>query len=471
MIIQADFQQGAWISALQDLERYFVARREFDPNPMDVIEDAIYRESLFNAALIIAAAPKVSSQVYGYIEYIKSQMGDFFDSELAHLVDEVNRTIDEMGLDTLLNAKLLSSPFSDLGAQRTIDWKALGVQWKVTFDNDFVTNSVAEEFCAFMQIIQVELALTKTDLHLIGNTMNFSVSLSNEIKEPVVIRHNRGEYEWRLFLPVLDNDAKDFRMHNAQMSTTVQFVLNLISLLPKEEFKGIYFKLFENNGLAQKTVSANSYQRMYRRLVDQKQFEEAQRSNFESVDHPVLLSQHPALNAEDSLSPKYDQEAAKDRIRIRYEKSLKPIQITFDKLIKDEKFHDLVRQLRKDGWLDWQILMSLTNAVCNYKANLLVQGKQYVTHESFAKDFNKGFQSFFDEEESLSNYVDIPFEEIRSDLKHQLELLSIHVLPSFDLESKSEKPDVKGIKEMLQKRFNFMTDDTSGENPLAVIST
>jgi len=89
----------------------------------------------------------------------------------------------------------------------------------------------------------------------------------------------------------------------------------------------------------------------------------------------------------------------------------------------------------------------------------------YLNDKEWLKDFQKVLKGISQKDET-ENYVEIPLNEIIGQkLDFQLEQVSIYVLGSFGLENKSRFPNSKAIRELLNERFNFETDDVIEMSP------
>lgn len=465
MVFHADFRQGAWISALENLESYILARDHFDAAPLDIDQDEALRKSLIEASVILSLGPEISPQISGYIEYQKTSMGQFYTDFLEDLVNGVKIYRNTKGVNEIIENKLNDSPFSDLGKKRTISWEALGITWKITFTNDFTYNSIAEEFCAVIQIIIVEMALSTNDFCLIKSQVEIELEISNELKEPEHLPSNT-QHLWKVSLPVLEpNEKDDISRYYASISSIVWKVLDEISLLPSEEFENTFSSLFEKQSLGSKTLSINSYQRIYRKLRAEDNFNQAQRMNFQPVDYVIKTVENRALSWNESLSFKYDEDQSKKNIELRYKNGNKVIHLTLEKLKQDQRFKELIHLYRSKGWSDWKIVMSLTNVVVDYKSKLSLEHETFTNEEAYFGAVQKRFHEILKLDEG-ENYVEIPFDLIKDGLEKQFKMLSIQVLKSYGLESKSETPDYIAISEFLNKRFKFDTDDVPEISPL-----
>jgi hypothetical protein len=202
LLLHYDFKQGSWISYLQAFENYVTARNEFDPTVFDPETDKLCRKTLVECAFILGLTPIMSNQLSGFIEYEKVRMGQLYDDFLKESVEFIKKEQGTIGLNELVARKLENPPINDIGQRRTISWKTFGCQWSIEFENDFITNSVAEEFAALIQIIQSEIDLRDVDFHLTIGRIIIRIELIETPKGPEQLPSN-SEYLWKVFLPVL----------------------------------------------------------------------------------------------------------------------------------------------------------------------------------------------------------------------------------------------------------------------------
>lgn len=91
LIFHADFKQGAWISALDDFEKYISARIEFNPNNLDMSEDLTFRNALLDLACILAAATAIHPDVAVFIEHQKATMGCLYTDHVKDISDNLTK--------------------------------------------------------------------------------------------------------------------------------------------------------------------------------------------------------------------------------------------------------------------------------------------------------------------------------------------------------------------------------------------
>jgi hypothetical protein len=469
ILFHADFKQGSWISALSDFEDYIGIRTELDPAEFNPYTDEILKKSIVEESFILGLMPLISNQLSGFVNYEKTKMGELYTDFLKDSVEYSASLVPEIGLQELLSRKLNSPPIDDIGEIRVISWKTFGCLWNVEFANDFVTNSIAEEFVALIQIIQSDIALNEIDFHLTKGIIRLRIEIVTSLKSPEQLP-SKDEYLWKVFLPLLESkEASDKNMHYGAITASFKIILNEISLLEDEVFQERFEGLFKK-GLGNKAFIINSYQREYRMVFSEERFLASLRNKFKSEFAPIEYYESASLSSNINESEFYNYEQSIKNIRSRYKNSLRAIHFTLKRLKLSEEFNEKVAKFREDGWLDWQILLALFNTVIDLKAkNILVQnGKKYSSDSEWLEDLQKTLETIMNLDEK-ETYIEIPLDIIYGEnFDRQMYLLPIHVLRSFKLESKSRFPNPNALRLFLNEKFRFDTNDVKELSPFGI---
>lgn len=375
----------------------------------------------------------------------------------------------DTSLKDLLEVKLSDKPLNDVGKKRIVRFNALGSTWQISFNNDYETTPIAEEFCGIIQVMLSEIALSKYDFHLLKSSI---IKLELEINPGYLAPEqlpSHEEFEWKVFLEFFDSaDSKEINMHTARSSVAVMYILDEISLLPKEEFKELFNKLFTESDLAGKTLVLGSYQRMYRYVFKQKRFDRLQRQHFEPVDvfFLNLPNVNPVMEWKNDISQKYNQQEALRNIQQRFKNSHQCIYLTIEKLKQNKKFSAFVNELRIKGWVDWQILIAMMNFMVSYKTRIEISNQSFETEENYREAFDELFHKLRHTDEK-DCYIEFPLEAFDSEgFKFQVNHTFVIILHSFGLENKLRFPNFSAVKEFLDIRFNMKNDKVNDNNPL-----
>lgn len=466
LLLHSDFKQGSWISYLQAFENYVAARNEFDTSDFDPETDELLRKTLVECSFILGLTPIISNQLSGFIDYEKVRMGQLYNDFLKESVEFIQKEQNSIGLNKLVARKLENPPVNDIGSKRTIRWMAFGSHWNVEFENDFISNSIGEEFAALIQIIQSEIALSEIDFHLTKGRINIKIELVEIPKGPEQLPSN-SEYLWKVFLPVLKSkEPKEKNLHYAAITVSFQMIFDELSLLPHDDFQDKFHSLFKA-GLGNKALTINAYQRAYRDLISEDKFKESMRNKFASELLNIEQHESETLSAKKNDSPYYKHDDSINNIKGRYQNCIGVIHLTLERLKQSQVFNRELSRLKGEGWLDWQIILALYNNIVDLKAkNLLAQnGKKYATEEEWLEDFQKTFHEIRFKDES-ETYFEIPISElIGQNLEIQLNQISAHVLKSFGLENKSRFPIFEALRSFLNERFRFQKDEVEELSP------
>ena len=466
LMLHYDFKQGSWMSYLQVFEDYLFTRNQFDLSGFDPETDELLRKTLAECAFILGLTPSITNQLSGFIDYEKIKMGQVYSNLLKDSVDNIEKGQSVIGLNELVFRKLENSPINDIGSIRIISWKAFGSEWNIEFVNDFLTNSVGEEFTSLIQIIQSEIILSDIDFHLIKGRIHIKIELVEAIKNPEQTPSN-SEYLWKFFLPVLESkQPKESNMHYAAITASFQMVLNELSLLPQDNFHDEFHNLFKE-GLDHKALNIIAYQRAYRFLVSEDKFKESMRNKFESEIVNIEQYESETLTSKKNDSKLYNNYDSIENIKGRYQNCIVAMHLTLERLKKSDLFNVELIRLKGEGWLDWQIVLALYNNIVNLKAkNLLGQnGKTYINDKEWLEDFKQTLDEIRLKDET-ETYVEIPISElIGQNLEIQLQQLAINVLKSFGLENKSRFPNFDALRLFLNEKFRFQEDEVEELSP------
>ncbi len=460
LLMYSDFKQGSWLSALIDFEYYIGVRTELDPNEFDPFTDDLLGKTLSEGTFILALTPIISTQLSGLIDNEKKKMGQFYHDFIEDGLLFIEQEQNKIGLKELVSRKLDNPPINDIGEKRNISWKAFGSFWNIEFKNDYLNNSIAEEFCSLIQIIQADIALSEIDLHLTEGTIRIYIEHNDE---PKVIEQlpSNSDFRWKVYLKAIESvlpEAKN--KHYASITASFQMILNELSVLPKDRFTDLFISLFKN-GLGNKTLIINAYQKEYRGILTSEKFSESMRNKFNPETLEINQFESPMLSKKKDLSPLYDLEHSLENISRRYKKSFKSIHLTLARLLKSEEFPAKYRTLKNDGWLDWQIALALFNNIIDLKAkNILNQnGKTYSSDDERVVDLQNTFTELTKISEK-ETYVEIPVKELIGDnLDIQIDKVPIYTLNSFGLQNKTMFPNSKAVRQFLNDRFRFDKDE------------
>lgn len=464
LVLWADFQQGAWISCIEDFRSFIHSRFEFKPDPS--VQDPVIFESFARMAMILALSPRLDPQLKQLMSSAQDKMAVVFDNLIGQQVRQINEQVTDDQLYATLIRKLNNTPLGDVGPERTITWSIWGSQWTVRFSNTWMMNSLGEEFVAITQILLTEFGLLQTDLQLIKASVIITIINSATVREPRQERDNHV-HRWTIFMPPIpENDAKRMKDQPSFILSNLKFILNGISLLPSGQLFGATQSLFEDNDLAGKTMPGFIYQRLYRYMVPQHYFEEPGRAQLKPVEIGFSFHRESLIAWNDTLSKTYSRRQSLKHIRNRYPGMLRLSHLTLQHIKQDPRYSVFIATLRKDGWLDWQILLGITNHLLLYKASQAMKGRSIKKADDMQLAFRVERAKLLDIDES-DNFVPVSLDYFMTlDFRLKIDQLAIVVLSHWGLEIKTEYPDFVAIREFLNVRYNFNKDDIPELSPL-----
>lgn len=470
LVFQADFQQGAWLSAMAGFETYLRTRYQFNPQTIDLQKEPAMLHAVAEYATMLFTAPQFAPT---FEPVLRKQLAGF-PAEIRELliepsVDTYKASLAEMEVPEWLRSKLADRPLSDAGGQRIIAFRALGSSWTLVFANTYRMVPVAEEFAAHLQILLAEVALSAVDFHLPKGRVELRLVEAKKWSGPKRVSTN-SSYAWEIPLRFFDKpDPDQIRRATTHVSAALMIILGEISLLPAEEFKAEFTGLYEKSGLATKNLFANAYQRMYRYFVPHKRFTSLLHQQQQPVDSlPGVPIESPAMQWKSSLSTKYDQQTVDGRIQERFENSTRCIFLTLGRLQQQAGYPHWLAELRQAGWPDWQIAMAMANYMIQVKVRRLLATQEFASEDQFAQAMKKEAGRVWHLSEAEC-YHCFSLESFQSEeFMEQLKLNAFFVLRSYGLVDSGKTPYFDAIREFLQVRFNGQQPGMEEANPFLV---
>lgn len=469
LIFYAEFKQGAWMNAIISVADYMNARYEFKGTPLDPAIDEMPFKAMADLAIILHATPLISPQLKILIDTHIGMLGELGEDFIKPLFPDMEKFFPtDTSLKNILEGKLTDKPLNDVGKKRIVRFHTLGNSWEVSFNNDYETTPIAEEFCGIMQVMLAEIALSKYDFHLVKGAIKIELEINPAYIAPEQLP-THSEFKWKVFLEFFDSTVpQEINMHTVRSSTALMYILEEISLLPEEEFREIFHTLFAENDLAGKTLVLGSYQRMYRNVFIQSRFDSLQRQHFVPVDVPFLNlpNVNSVMSWKKDFSSKYNQQEAIENIKNRFKNSHTCIYITLENLKQDKKFQPLINEIRKKGFHDWQITLAIMNFMLNYKTQIEIKKQTFATEEEHHKAYNELFHQIKKIDEK-DYYIKFPLEAFQSkEFEFQLNNTFVVILKSYGLENNARFPNFNSVKEFLDIRFNMQNDNSDDGNLL-----
>lgn len=476
ILFHSDFKQGSWFNAITMYSQYMAMRFGSNYDPSHAEQENMNTRSI---AFILLVMTKFSNQftyfVQSYFNYLNAlslgtdiQFGDEIVKHSMQFIDSEIKTDDQ--LLRILENKIDDFPLNDIGKERVISFFALGSEWTITFDNSYQMASIAEEYISTIQIVLSEISLSGIDFHLLKTKIHITLELSNKVEQPDQIASN-DIIKWKVDVVYFDEkDITKINQHSATNMGSLMYILSNISLLESQEFTKLFVDFFKKIGLDGKQQSVNLYQKIHRDVYTEKDYDALSAMNFQKEEFKLALPvENIFMTWQSSLSEKYNKDFALDAIKNRFRNAQKSMHMTLDELKRDSAFPEFIRDLRKKGWKDWQIVGNMLSFMINYKINRFKQ-KHFSIESEKIEHLQKMFSKYLDLDEK-DCYVKFPLKAFQSeDFIKQFDISFFSTLKTYGLESNLITPNFKAVKEFLDIRFNLANDNYDENNPFKEIS-
>lgn len=167
------------------------------------------------------------------------------------------------------------------------------------------------------------------------------------------------------------------------------------------------------------------------------------------------ITVHPELTGRTDLSKWYDQDEALASIQRRYDRLMPIGRLTIPRLAADPVAGRVLPELREEGWLDWHLMMAITNIVGNARPGW--EGFRLYEDSPIA---DRERAAILMRREELDTDPALPIEAFtRERLLQALEFTGLLTVPSYGLHVNASTPNVKANLDVLRRRFNFNRDD------------
>lgn len=454
MATDCDYGSGSWFSFIKLTDLLIVSHFKMTKD-FNVFDHEDSSQILYYPAIVLESSTLFLPETTEYINKEIDNWG-FIKEEIQELQEKLKLNFKTVGQEAFkkdMLSQIYGIPFNDVGKIRRIIFNAWGCDWRFNFENDYQTNGIAEEFIATFQIILTDL--TETELYIIPNKIKAEIRLKNEGEASFKRLPSNTESLWLIELPSYSGSRHvELNKHEFNYLVVAQALIYEISLLPMKEYEKIIGKKLKEENLIGKASFGRPYEDLYHYFISKSDFDKSERekhSSFEiSIDYlPIKNAKLPWKN---TTAPKYKLSRSLESINNRIEALKKVLSISLPGLKSNPEFKNIISDLRKLGWLDWQLLHVTGTILVNYKG-------QFKGPPTTLEDARERFSSYFFKNEE-EWFKPIPPDLFTLDrIKRELEsIFVVTMLPSFELEFHSETPNGNAIIELLKERFNFFED-------------
>lgn len=295
LLFYGDFKQGNWISAVDDFELFMKARDEFNPDGWAGDDDKLFSNTLPDIAFIIFASKRLFPEISVYLDYRVSVWGDLWNIFVKPIVAELeNEFVEDQKIISAVKKHITGEPLADVGKERIIAFNALDINWHIRFANTHTLNAIGEEFVSILQIFLCEIA--RLDTHFLdkGKTITINIEETSTYQR---IKKHQIKKDWIASIPKFNSKIQsEISYHYAFISIMIKEIFLSLTSFREEKFNEYWWKiLHEKKKIGDKAFSANTYQKVYYNAVDEKAFENSQKTVFNSLPPHSVFTQLPKL--------------------------------------------------------------------------------------------------------------------------------------------------------------------------------
>jgi hypothetical protein len=459
-----DFKAGNWCSASQLVRVTLLAQNAYGEDPTNVDRHAYLAEALQREAFALHVANTLAPDYEAFIRNTAQSLGveTLLEDMASELVHDDRWTIETLvqGLDR----QGLGRPFADTGDMREIRWSAFGATWTVQSRNTRPDTLAAERLASGIQIIQAELALADAvwlpaNIHIEVKTDLVEGSADVENLERVP---DNDTSRWIVRLAPGDRVQENRAL--ADLVTDASLLLLDNSLLTREKFLALVNDAFAR-GLGHKLSGGRPYDEAADFLRDEDYDNMASLppgplgEGITRDTHP----EHPELALRTDLSAWYDHDETNENIERRYRRMTPIGRLTIPRLAASEDSAAVLRQLRDEGWLDWQLIMAITNIIGNARP-----GWEGLRVAADSPPEVRERAAALMRREELDTDPQLGTEDFtREKLLDALEFTALLTLPSYGLHLNTPTPNTTAVLNVLRERFEFGSTDTEHDDLLA----
>ncbi|VVJ19619.1 Uncharacterised protein [Amycolatopsis camponoti] len=457
-----DHLAGAWIASADLASIASLAHAAYAPDAANLDRHAYVSEAAAYQVNTALAARQVRPDFEPALWEILDQghLGALVRRGVEEFAARVSRTEQEW-LDWLSDKA--GAPFSDVGPERTIAFRALGVLWTIHGRNEQDTVLAMEDFASTLQILLVEFA--SLDPVIIPQDVDIEIRAYPTDRQPAdtyLTRVDGDRRLWLLFLPAEPQDDVDNEAHMRQDVVHLAFqVLLGNSLLGQESFSRLMDRA-TRNGLFHNLEIGRPYRELARfRTRPIPPLAESRNIPLADRDRRNPRAGSAQLDARSGPGPGYNVEKAQSILAERYDLLPVPIRLTLPELLQDERVRTLFQDLREEGWKDWHLL----TVVMNLTVNLQVEARhEAITAESVGRLADAVFDESKREERPDDPRISTS-EVTREVMLNRIRMVAMSSLRRWDLTLHHGDTYADPVMKVLEHRYGFWADDIPHSDP------
>ena len=345
---------------------------------------------------------------------------------------------------------LTEPPLADTQPIRSARWSALGCRWLFRWRNDYATEAAAMEVVTTVQLMQV--ALGRRYKHLIPCDVRVSVQAWESGKSAV--EEVAGEPGVTIIarVPAWEDPRDPTRDRRAVAMYVATRVLGAASV--DDDVDEVLAKVsgeLVRNAIFVGASPSEGREQVFPERAWEKTLS-APRPAGRTMNVPARTC--PELPWPDGASPRYGVEEAAEKNLLRHEFGFKSAAPVLRAYSSNERFRGLVDDLRREGWLDWQIASALAPAATSSVTNARRQADRR------APDGGRAARAEM-EAIRLGKYEAPPWSvEFERAVRGSLLASLFAALQAWGLGIRHPTPDVDAVRRFLQVRFHHFEDGT-----------
>jgi hypothetical protein len=449
---RADYHDCAWFSSLDLLERAFRAQFLLADDPWDPSRFEYLNYGFLELAIIAACARRLGEPAIGEVDGVIDRLGV---ASFLHEATAANAWWDELTteeLGTRVAAELGRPGFADAGPTRSIAWRALGVEWRLSVRNEYVAVVAAERLAAVMQVVMAELSIR--ELAIAPTTVRIDIATlepGDPRRRPEFRPSNDGR-KWQAWLiPASENERGPEAF--AEALVVVFDVLGDVSLLPSDQLDELV-RTALSEGIAERFAPMLLYDQVI--PTTNEDFNRSRRGEGRTLPpHEAHPPEHPDLAWPSSPGPGYELSAAETQVRTRYDAMRRLMPDSITELMRDEAVGQVCASLRDEGWKDWHLLQALTSLVMSFRISLLGL---------------TDFDAIQAEGRRIAQLPELPGASrmpanlvTLTSMQEALRMSMLVTIRNWPLELHQATPDFPGIERLLAGRYGFWDVDVPHE--------
>jgi hypothetical protein len=438
---------GTWVDAAKLTEIALLARAGLLVDPFN---DDVYPELAAhrtNATLELAAIRTFWPELEPLVE-AAHRMTEWYE-QLVEVVEygdsRFELTEDEFQAKAV--DQLAGPLFGDIGDRRVVDFQALGVRWIIEFDNNRLTVLTAEGFVATLQILLADIA--SMNPVLIRSTVRIDVGVQPRTSgqdDQISIDETHPDIVASVVLSSSDMEPE------VRTRTTLSMcfqLLHSVHVRPPADLQDLLEPLFKG-GIIHKVSIGRPYEETAA-LLDGDHYARCAAAHRPQSSEAFRPAECEHLSPSTAVGPGYDRAESLQAIRERYEVANDALRLTLPRLLSDQAGRATIVRLRNEGWLDWQILVTLVNIAMNWRM-------KHAGIRIGVGDPRRALQLAREPETEIS--PQIPLSEFADDeVNMHAAIQAVSVARRWDLRGRSEVPGEYAMRDLLVRRYWYSVDD------------